>query len=51
MKNKSLEWINGFLIGLIICLLCYACTHNPLNAEGYGELGTMFNPMYVKIVD
>jgi len=51
MKNRSLEWINGFLIGVVICLLFYSCTHNPLMAEPLARGDAEWNPLYVKVVD
>ena len=49
MKNKSKEYTIGFLMGIIMCLTFYACSHSPLQAD-YFEMGSINNPMYVKVV-
>ncbi len=49
MKDKSKEYIIGLLVGVIICLTFYACSHTTLQANSF-EKGTRYNPMYVRIV-
>ena len=51
MKNRSIEWINGFLVGMVLCLLFYSLTHNSLTATEYVKGDSKWNPLYVKVVD
>ena len=45
----------GFIIGALTMLfmgLVISCTMTPLEASySSGELGTQFNPMYVRVID
>ena len=50
MKDKSKEYIIGFLTALLLCLGFYTMVGTKLQANSYFELGTMNNPMYVKVV-
>ena len=54
MKNKTTDYILGFITGIAIMIAIYSCT-SPLNAdESYlssGRGDTQWNPVYVKIVE
>ena len=47
--NQSREYIIGIITGLVIAMVFYSCT-SPLQADVF-EIGTEFNPMYLKIVE
>ena len=50
MKNKTLDYIFGLITGIALMIALYSCT-NPLQAYST-ELGSsIYNPLYVKIVD
>ena len=51
-KNKTTDYILGFITGGAISLAVYSCT-SPLNAnDDYLTRGeTEWNPLYVKVVD
>ena len=52
MKNKTTDYILGFITGIAIMIAIYSCT-SPLNAdENYSTRGNSeFYPLYVKVVD
>ncbi len=47
--DRTREYIMGIITGLAIAMAFYSCT-SPLVADVF-EIGTEFNPMYVKIVE
>ena len=49
MKNKTTDYILGFITAVAIMIAIWSCT-NPLQADGF-EPGTILNPLYVKIVE
>ena len=52
-KKMKDEFRSGFIIGVMFMLfmaVVISCTMTPLDAS-VSELGTEWNPMYVKIVD
>ena len=55
MKNKTTDYILGFITGIAISIAAYSCTTSPLQAdESYsssGPSGGRFDPIYVKIVE
>lgn len=52
MKNKTMDYILGFITGIAVSLALYSCT-SPLNADDvYSTRGNSeFYPLYVKVVD
>ena len=52
-KTKSLDYIFGLITGVAIMIAIYACTINPLQADGttITRGDTKWNPLYVKVVD
>ncbi len=54
MKNKTTDYILGFITGIAISLAVFSCT-SPLNAdESYSAsspTGGRFDPIYVKVVE
>ena len=53
VKTKSLDYILGLITGVAIMITIYACTMNPLQADGYtSERGdSRWNPLYVTVVE
>ena len=52
MKNKTMDYILGFITGIAVSLALYSCT-SPLNADDvYSTRGNSeFYPLYVKVVE
>ena len=55
MKNKTTDYILGFITGIAISIAAYSCTTSPLQAdESYSSSspsGSIIDPIYVKLVD
>ena len=54
MRNKTTDYILGFITGIAICIAVWSCT-SPLQAdESYSSSspsGSIIDPIYVKLVD
>ena len=49
MKNSRYYFLLGFATAILVAM-AISCSMTPLEA-GSGELGTQYNPMYVRIID
>ena len=51
MKDKTLDYILGFICGVCVMVAVWSCT-SPLNADDYSTVGhSKYNPLYVKVVE
>ena len=49
MKDSRYYFLLGFMTAILVAMVV-SCSFTPLEAGG-SELGTEWNPMYVKIID
>ena len=52
--NKTLDYILGFITGVSVCIAVYACSSNPIMADGQDVMQVEivnnheYNPVYVR---
>ena len=51
MKNKTTEFIAGLIFGAVISFTAWACSINPLGADGWSAGEVRWKPLYVVVVE
>ena len=51
MKNKTTDYILGFITGIAIMIALYSCTTSKLYAYESSRGDSRYNPLYVKVVE
>ena len=51
MKNKSTDFITGFVFGILICFTIWACTGTTAIADNWAAGEVKWKPLYVVVVE